>query len=496
MEKKTNKDVLLALKCQTRYFEFFRTFWPTISQEELKESWHLKFIADELQVVGEWIINRQPKQYDLLINVPPGSSKSTLATILFPVWLWVNDPTLKVISGSFSSSLSVGHAALSRDCIDSELFRRLYGHLFGIRRDFDAKTLYKTTEGGARITTSSGASIIGEHASCLIVDDPIDPRGAKSAAVVESVNDWFFKTLPTRKVDKANTPTILIMQRLAQKDPAGLLLKKAKEEGKAVRHICLPASDDYPIHPAGHPVTYKGETLTIRERYKRTGGLLDPVRMQPKVLQEYQVTLGSAEYGGQFGQQPRSAKGNIIQRQWLPVIPIRKLAPVVLESQRHFVADTAYKEKQENDPSGCLCYSECQDYLFLWDYLSGRFAFPALLRELTRFVKDNGNHGSMLHVEPKASGVSVVQSLRESTDLNVTEWQMAEGDKIARVNSITAKLESNRVVLVEGPWNEAFIESCLLFPRGAHDEEIDCLVMAVQNGLIRKRKFSGYSHHY
>lgn len=489
----TNWRFLQQAACEYTYFTFFQEFWHTVSQEELRENWHLKLIADELQIVGEWIINRQPKKYDLVINVPPGSSKSTLATVLFPVWLWINDPSIKVISGSYSSSLSINHAALSRDCIDSNLFQDLFGDRFSIRRDFDAKTLYRTDKGGMRLVTSSGSSVIGEHGHVLIVDDPIDPKGAKSETIMASVNDWFFKTLPTRKVDKANTPTILIMQRLTESDPAGELLKKAKEEGKAIRHICLPASDEYPIHPLDRVVDYNKESKTVKDRYQEGGGLLDPIRMPERVLKEYLITLGSAEYAGQFGQQPRAAKGNIIQREWLPILPWSKIPRGAMEAPRHFVADTAYKEKQENDPSGCLCYSEFRNYLFVWNYMGGRFTFPDLLRALTRFVKDHGDHRSILHVEPKASGVSVVQSLREYTDLNAVEWKMAEGDKVARVNGIAAKLEAQRVILVEGSWNESFVEQCLVFPRGAHDEEVDCLVMAVQNALIRKPS-GGYSY--
>ena len=73
---------------------------------------------------------------------------------------------------------------------------------------------------------------------------------------------------------------------------------------------------------------------------------------------------------------------------------------------------------------------------------------------------------------------------------------MTDGDKVGRLYGIEPMLQGKRVFLQRGIWNEQFINECLVFPNGKHDEAIDCLTMAVNQGLIRgsnKRKVHGYS---
>jgi hypothetical protein len=137
-----------------RYYYFFIYTWETVSTERLVENWHIEYLCDELQKVGTQVIERRKKLYDLIINISPGESKSTIATILFPVWLWVNDPSLRIISASHSISLSGDHALASKDCIQSEIFGHLFSDLFEMRKDVKGKKNYQNTHGGFRKAVS------------------------------------------------------------------------------------------------------------------------------------------------------------------------------------------------------------------------------------------------------------------------------------------------------------------------------------------------------
>ena len=460
------------------YYDFFKYFWPEISSETLIDNWHIKEICGELQKVGELVIKRLPKEYDLIINVPPGSSKSTMASVLFPVWLWVNDPTLQVISGCFSFTLSTKLNTDSREVLRSARFTELFPEI-QIKKDEDAKTFYRTTQGGWRMATSAGSNITGNHAHLLLIDDPIDPKGVMSETILTGVNDWMDKTLSSRKVDKENTPTILIMQRLHELDPTGNWLQKAKEGKKKIRHVCLPAKADFEVSPPEY-----------KEKY--IDGLLDPIRLNETVLTEAKADLGSKDFAGQYGQSPRPTEGNIIKKDYLTVLLQHNIPADYRSLQRHIVADTAYKEKQQNDPSAFLSYFEHRGHLFISNFKKGKWAFPELCRQLQDFAHYEGAEQGRIEIEPKASGVSVVQTLRESTTLNVMEWEMMKGDKVERVNSVLPFLESGKVWLIQGAWNDDFISECLVFPNGAHDEAVDLLVMAAAN-VGKRKKVSGYS---
>lgn len=110
----------LAEKCRQSFFKFIQEFWGVIIQEEFKANWHISYLCEELERVADWIVNRKPKEYDLIINIPPGTTKSTIVTVMFHPWVWTIDPSIRFISNSYSETLSLEHAIKSRDIIQSK----------------------------------------------------------------------------------------------------------------------------------------------------------------------------------------------------------------------------------------------------------------------------------------------------------------------------------------------------------------------------------------
>lgn len=453
------------------YERFFKEFWPVVAQEELVYNWHIGFIAAELEKVGRWIINREPKHYDLLINVPPGTSKSKLTSVLFHPWLWANMPECRIITGSHTGTLMVRHSSESKDIIKSDQYQAYFPYI-DIKKDFDSKYYYKNTLGGERLNTSAGSNITGSHAHLIIIDDPIDAKGARSSLKMQSASDWVDKTLATRKVEKANTPTIMIMQRLAEEDPSGVWLEAMEKDGRKVRHICFPGEDNYPIYPPEAAQYYKD-------------GLLDPNRMGRKTLDDFLKTLGTMDYAGQFGQSPKADGGNIIKEKMLPILEWGQFPKEARDVTVDFAIDSSDKEKKENDPTGVLAYLTFGGYIFILDYISIKARFSKRIKAIVEFVKKYGSANSQIFIEPKSSGVAMYQYLADTMGLLALEWQMAEGDKVRRAKAITPFLEQHKVWLLRGAWNERFIEQCTGFPNLKHDEEVDVLVMSVTNGLVR-----------
>jgi predicted phage terminase large subunit-like protein len=366
------------------------------------------------------------------------------------------------------------HAVKSRDIIQSDKFRRFYPEL-KIRIDQNNKSYYKNTFGGERYATSVGGTITGKHAHILIVDDPINPKGAKSAALLKEANSFMDHTLSSRKVDKAVTPTILIMQRLSEGDPTQNMLDK---EGKAIEHICLPAEDDGSVQPSEAVVNY-------------TDGLLDPIRLSRKILTEAKSDLGSYDFAGQFMQRPAPAEGGLIKKDYFEIVD---RLPYNTSTTNAYI-DTAYTAKQENDPSGMLFCRTIENVLYVINYSDVRMEFNELCDHIAMKLDLYGSEQSRVKVEPKASGKSVVQYLRKQTKLNVIEYIMPEGDKVARTNANQPVFESGRVKLLKGSWNNAFLDAVAMFPNAKHDEAVDCLNMAVEDELKRppaRKKRTGY----
>ncbi len=456
---------VVADECRKSFFFFVQTFWDVIIKEKPVYNWHIPYLCEELQKIAIPIKERQPKLYDLIVNIPPGTTKSTITTIMFPVWLWVLDPTIRIITNSYSGSLSIEHATKSKDIILSDKFKLLFPDVV-IRKDKSGKQNYENTQTGYRFATSSGATITGFHAHVIINDDPVNPKQANSEPLRLQANDHT-KTLSSRKVDKAITPTITIMQRLHEDDVTGYILKKKSD---TVQHICLPAELSDNVKP-----------LSLRDKY--VNGLLDSSRLNRAVLDEAMQDLGSRGYAGQYDQSPSSEGGNIVKEQWFRRISYADFMAIRYREPMHFFLDTAYdekKKKSDNDPSGILAACRIKNNLYLFDAQKVYKTLPDLLKFLPDYVYAHEySEQSTIRVEPKANGVSVVHMLEAESKLNVTKTPSPTDSKEVRLHAVSPKIECGRVYLVEGSWNEDFIDEVCGFPSKTHDEYVAILGYAI-----------------
>lgn len=126
-------------------FEFIEMFWNEVSQDPYKPNWHILKLCEELEELASRVGNREPKLHDLLINIPPGTSKTTICSIMFPVWCWTKWPWMRFITGSYSSDLALESAEKSRDVMRSDKFKMLYPNI-GIKEDKDTKSNFRIAE--------------------------------------------------------------------------------------------------------------------------------------------------------------------------------------------------------------------------------------------------------------------------------------------------------------------------------------------------------------
>lgn len=414
------------------YF-FFKEFWEIISPgNTLVENWHLKYLCDELQEVAMRAMRGEPKAYDLIINVPPGSSKSSIASIALPAWMWTVSASSKTITGSHAATLSLSLAVKARDVIESEKYKLMFPSII-MKDDVNNKGLYGNIHGGMRISTSAGTSIIGHHAHVIIVDDPLSLT--PSSIEIDNANMWL-DSLTTRKVDKDVTPIILIMQRLAENDTTGYMLNK----GGKVKHICLPASLTGDVSPA-----------EMAEKY--VDGLLDPRRMSFETLEDSRLNLGSAKYEAQFLQSPSPAGGGIIKNAWIH--RMRGDDDVVKKTLEtlpvHFFVDGAYTADKTNDPSAILAaaYDVKSNTLYIIKAAEFWMEWNEIVKFILKFVNKYGSPVSKVYIEPKANGLSLQQYLKKNTPLNIPKTKSPKTSKDDRLNSVSPFIEGGKVIFID-----------------------------------------------
>lgn len=459
-----NPNMARAELCKRSFFYFLQEFWSEIIPETPVYNWHIEYLCDELQKDVERVIRREDKLHDILINISPGTTKSTIVTIMLPAWVWTVDASIRSLTASYSSSLSTDHAVKSRDIIRSDKYREMFPDI-EIKSDQDNKTHYKNTKNGERYATSITGTAMGFHAHLIIVDDPLNPKGAGSEADRNAANDFLDVTLPTRKVNKAVTLTILMMQRLHEMDCTGNWLQK---KGKKIKHICLPGEDSKDVRP-----------LELRERY--IDGLMDVDRLSKTVLEELKISLGSYGYAGQIQQTP-SPEGGGIWKKWL--IPIKDSDfPEELTSLGSDW-DLAYTEKEKNSASAYVTAGLYDSKMYIDDLGFEWLEFPKLISYMKTKKQPH-------YIEGKASGKSAKQTLTNQ-GIPAIEVQVTGGDKVARAVISTPYAEAGMIYCRESLLNELYNDTkqgILLFPN-THDDLQDALVQSINRLLAAPQVFT------
>lgn len=429
---------------ENSFYAFIRFFWSVVCKDEYRDNWHIHYISDILQNIAIRVVNREPCEHEyVVINVPPGSTKSIICSVMFPAWCWVKDETLRFITGTYEKSLATDFNVMSRNILKSDDFKMLWGDKIEFSADDDGKTGYSNIKGGGRKIASVGGSIVGRHAHIIIIDDPLNPQEIASDPVKKAAINWFDGTLSMRKVDKAITPTILIMQRLAEDDPSGHILSKYKN----VFHIRIPGemTDLDNVEPK-----------LLEKHYKN--GLFDETRFPRNILDSAREMLGGRGYSNQILQHPAAAEGTIWKREWWGFydnFPESTPCRRIIHSW-----DTDFGKKAAD--SGGVFAREYDTGLYLTHIYAQSLEFPQLDDEIRRQVDQHGAHAVL--IEDKASGQSEIQVLQQQTKIPVVAIKPI-ADKVSRAYAATPYVENGRIFLPRNAsWVKSFIDMMAGFP--------------------------------
>lgn len=145
------------------YFYFFQRAWTYVDDHPLLLNWHIKLMCDHLQAVQE----RSPFS-DLVINVPPGCSKSMNASVIWPAWCLARNPRERILAASYDSDLVKKQSVDSKDLINSEWYQAFFGETVRVRPDVDTQGYWETTAGGWRFSTTPRGRATGRHPNLVI----------------------------------------------------------------------------------------------------------------------------------------------------------------------------------------------------------------------------------------------------------------------------------------------------------------------------------------
>lgn len=447
------EDDLIASICRESFYDFVQEFWEVVSPEIPVWNWHIKFLCDDLQTIMERVFLDLPKEYDEVVNVPPGTTKSTVASVMLPIWAWTRKPTCKAICGSFTANLSMDLSVKSRDIVLSEKFRRIFPNIT-LREDQNTKGYFANNHGGIRYAVGVGGSVMGMHAHIIIIDDPIDPEQVLSEAERKSANNWMNSQLSQRKITKANCPTILIMQRLHQDDPSGDRLSK-KAAGK-VRHVCLPAEVGTNVRPS-----------FLKKFYK--DGLLDPIRLPKSVLADAKGR-GEFFYSGQFRQDPVPEGGGMFKTSRLKWdVPPKKFKKLV----RYW--DKAGTAGGGAFTVGVLMGKDFDNRFWILDVIRGQWDSYDREKRLRRTAEEVDGRKIIIGIEqePGSGGKESAENTVKSLPGFRFKLVNPRGEKPLRADAFSVQVNAGNVYLVRADWNEEYVEEMKFFPHSKYKDQMD-----------------------
>ena len=488
----------------------------------------------------------------LMIFLPPRHGKSELVTNRYAAWRLKQDPKMNIIIGSYNQRLANRFSRKVRitwedsflhDKADQtaetqsqrstgiqgikEIEKRSLSSPSSLsdpsssdsqptftrssRARLNTVSEWETGLGGGVRAVGVGGGITGFGADLVIIDDPIKSRAeAESKTYRERVWEWFNDDLYTRL--EPNASIILIQTRWHEDDLAGRLLREASEKGG--EHwdvISLPAlaerSEDTPVLNAvastansqdsssqdSSPRSEAHEDKSVLAPLfdplgREPGEALCPDRFTKEDLERIKRKLGSYSFSALYQQRPTPPEGGLFKRSWFTRIVNRP--PDNLRWARGYDLAISTKESADFTASFRCALDKKTGDLYIADGFRKRIEFPEQKRYITEKIRNERNteHG----IEQALHGMAFIQELRREHRLFGRAFRgiKIKGDKFTRALSWANLAEEGKVVLVRGPWIDAFLEEITTFPNSTHDDQLDAVSIAVQ--MLERRKHVAY----
>ena len=430
---------------------------------------------------------------NLLITMPPRHAKSTFGTVLFPSYYMAKNPNRYVMSCSYNSQLATDFGRQIRAVVEDKAIPQAFPD-FHLSTDSRAADVWRTEEGGAYFAVGIGGTTSGRPANLLLVDDPIKAReDAESMTQRNKTWNYYTSALATRlqpEADGTNPKQIIILTRWHPDDIAGRLQQTEDWAEGRWHHINFPAIKQVNSGkirrnhlPEDHPQYLPTKEINSVSNAKRTiyetkEAPLWPSRFPLEDLKRRE-RLNPREFASLYQQQPFIEGGNLIKTEWWQKYP-SDLSPENF-STLVIAVDTAFKKTETADYSvAVVAGMDRNGDIYIVDIMRGKYDFPELKQRLIRLNNRWRGRGlRAMYIEDKASGQSLIQELKRESGMAVIPYKVVH-DKVARVNAILPIIEGGRVFIPDtSDWLDPFIDECVTFPGGNHDDQVDAATMAI-----------------
>ncbi|MGE8453047.1 MAG: DNA-packaging protein, partial [Pseudomonadales bacterium] len=183
-----HQAIARRIECEEEGLYFARYFFKQRMGAKMIVAPHHKVIQETLDRVVAGEITR------LIINIPPGYTKTELATINMISRGLALNPRARFLHLSYSHNLALLNSGTARATVKSAAYQDMWP--MTLKDDSDSKAMWWTEHGGGVYASSAAGQVTGFRAGhmepgwqgALIIDDPVKPDDAYSETVRDGVN--------------------------------------------------------------------------------------------------------------------------------------------------------------------------------------------------------------------------------------------------------------------------------------------------------------------
>lgn len=481
-----------AETCRRSLRKFVKAVWHIIDPKPYVQAWHIDAICDHLVYVALGDIA------NLMVNIPPRFTKSSVVSVAFPAWIWTDEPELQFLAASYAQDVAEQDAGKMRRIVRSAWYQARYPDVIMLG-DNDRIEDFRNVHGGYRQSISVGGITTSKGGDIQLLDDPHNTASIESDARRKSTINWHDNSWRSRVNDQNNARRVYVGQRSHDGDLFGHVL--AREEKRWVV-LSLPMEFD----KARPCVTFRnkgqgpvGEPI-FRDPRTKANSLLCPQRYGEDAVQAEKEAIPVRTWNAQFQQQPEGSGGVILKRKWWQEWTWPPWHPQYRKTERELpeilqviqAYDTAFEESEQDSftvrttwgmfehaqtirmTNGHTREGEPRVNAILLERRKWRPSFGELMDD----AMDSNNQWEpdRVLVEKKASGHSMIKELRKK-GVPVRGIKVAV-DLVYRAHMSCFPLEKGSIWFLRKNWAMDLIEECAKFPNVDFNDQVSSCTIA------------------
>lgn len=414
----------------------------------------------------------------LMIFEPPGSAKSTCASVVAPTWAMGKFPGLRVLMASYAGKPIIRHSKRARHIVASPEYRAIWpdGSLdpkspapppAALIDGSKASDEWELANGSGLFAAGLLGGITSSRCDLGIIDDPVAGRQeALSPTLRKSTRAAYDDDFLTRL--KPGASVILIQTRWDPQDLAGSILPEdwngesgmiECRDGMTWEVLCIPAQAEREDDPLG----------------RKIGEYLWPEWFPESHWKQYKANPRT--WTSLYQQRPRPDEGNQFEADWFHWYDPEELPKhlTVYGASDYAVTELTLENDPDYTDMGTVGVDEKGD-IWILDWWFGREepdeSINAELR-LVRRWKPGTWYGEGGVIE-KAIAPLVRRMSREQDTYCVRKWLPSVSDKVSRVASFRARAHAGTVHVPRGKsWATRLVDQLCDFPAGRYDDAVD-----------------------